>query len=165
MRRRRVDGYARRRHLSAIVHSRLARTRVNTRRVAHPTVMQNFVAARRAALDSVFDVERENGRKLLHRQRKITTDAAHVGHDATRSRRHAQPCHVRDHLDCPADNCGLQSSLRSSDHARELISFGRAYEIATLHLELFAHGHFNRRVDDDRLFRSADGSVIKALAG
>ena len=60
MRGRRVDSDARRGHFAAVVHGRFSRASMNAGSVAHASIMQDFIASRRATLEAVFDIEREN---------------------------------------------------------------------------------------------------------
>ena len=96
MRRRRVHGYARCRHLTTVTNRRFARARVNAGRVSHAAVMQNFVAARGAAFDSILNIEGEDRRELFHRKRKVAAHAADIGNQAARPRGRADSCQFCD---------------------------------------------------------------------
>ena len=72
---------------------------MNAGRVAHASVVQNFIATRGAAFQSVFDIERKNRRKLFHRQREVATNSADLGHQTTRARWHADARHAGNLLD------------------------------------------------------------------
>ncbi len=71
---------------------------MNARGVTHAAVMKDFVASRGAALESVFNIERQDRRKLFHRKRIIAAHPGDVRQQTASSRRHADAGHVRDHF-------------------------------------------------------------------
>src|SRR5207248_10692127 len=111
MRRRRIDGDARRRHLGSVSNSCFTRARVNARSVTHAAIMQDFVTAGRAALEPIFDIESEDWRELFHRQGKVTSYSADIDHQASRSRRRGDAGNLCDDLDGLAHDRRIQTSL------------------------------------------------------
>src|SRR5215831_15207191 len=123
-------------HLSAIANRGLARARVDTSRVSHAAVMQYLVAARSPALNTVFDIERQNRRQLLHRQREVAPYSADIGDQTARARGHADSRQAGDFFNRFPDDGRIQTPLRSSNYLRELIGFRLAKKISTLQFEL-----------------------------
>src|SRR2546421_186414 len=99
MRGRGIHGKPRRTHLAAVTNGRLTRASMNPRRVTHAAIVQNLVAARGAALETVGDIESENRRELFHRKRIFPAYAGDIGHQTASSRRDAKARHLSDDFD------------------------------------------------------------------
>src|SRR5205823_10311843 len=125
MRRRRIDDDARGWHLASISNSRFARTCVHACGVSHAAVAQDFKAPRRTALDSLFDVESQNRRELLHRERMLAPYASDIRQQTARAWWNVQASQLRNYFNRLANDCRIQRALRRGDDFRKLICFRR----------------------------------------
>src|ERR1043165_1721011 len=94
----------------------------------------------------------------------LAPDAANICEQTARALRNTQACELGYELDGLADDGRIERALRRGDNFCKLVCFRRREEMSALRSKLFAHRLFDRRVNDHRLLRSADRSVVKTRA-
>src|SRR6476659_7218774 len=138
---------------------------MHSRGMTHSAELQNFLAAGRPGIDSVGYKKSEGRRKLLDRPGEVTPNSAAISHEASGTGRYTDPGKVRNVFRRLTDNSRIQSALRSQQYLRDRISVTRIKKMSSLQFELFSNLAFHRSVDDDRLLRRTNSSIVKTRTG
>jgi len=108
-----------------------------------------FIAARGAALDSILHIESQD-RESFSIERGSRDRRRPHQHDAARSGGKLRPAMLAITSNRPADDCRIKVRCASPPRA-QVDRLPSADEVTALQFELLADGHFDWRLDDDRL--------------